>query len=118
MSKKLNLSNLPKTWIFDIDGTIIEHNSHLYSENTLLPNVKNFWKKIPKKDKIIILTARENKYKKETVNFLKKNNLRFDHILFGLNIGERILINDLKPDGLKTAYAINLKRNQGTKIEF
>ena len=69
-------------------------------------------------NEIIILTARENKYKKETVNFLKKNNLRFDHILFDLNIGERILINDLKPDGLKTAYAINLKRNQGTKIEF
>ena len=118
MVKKLKLSKLPKTWLLDIDGTIIKHNSHLINENELLPNVKKFWKKIPTKDKIVILTGREKKYKTQTVNFLKKNNLRFDHIIFDLNIGERILINDKKPDGLKTAYAINLKRDIGTNIDF
>ena len=27
--------------------------------------------------------------------------------------GERILLNDMKDSGLKTAYAINLKRDEG-----
>lgn len=110
---KLKLSNLPKTWLIDLDGTIIEHNSHLKGENILLKGVKKFWKKIPKKDKIVILTGREKKYKKNTIVFLKKNNLHFDHIIFDLNIGERLLLNDKKPDGLKTSIAINLKRNIG-----
>ena len=39
--------------------------------------------------------------------------MRYDHIIFDLNVGERIVVNDKKPDGLKTALAINLKRNEG-----
>ena len=43
---KLKLKeDLPKTWLIDIDGTIIEHNSHINSENKILKGVKKFWKK-------------------------------------------------------------------------
>ena len=28
MEKKLILSTLPKTWIFDLDGTIVRHNGY------------------------------------------------------------------------------------------
>ena len=79
----------------------------------MLDKVADLWKIIPKKDKIIFLSAREKKYSIKTINFLKKKKLRYDHIIFGLNVGERIVINDKKPDGLKTALAINLKRNEG-----
>lgn len=113
MNLEKKLSNLPKTWLIDLDGTIIKHNSHIKGKNTILKKVKSFWKKIPSKDKIVLLTAREKKYKKTTVNFLKENNLKFDHIIFDLNFGERILLNDMKPDGLLTAYSHNLKRNEG-----
>ena len=99
--------------MIDLDGTIIKHNSHIKGKNIILKKVKSFWKKIPSRDKIVLLTAREKKFKKTTVNFLKENNLKFDHIIFDLNFGERILLNDMKPDGLLTAYAHNLKRNEG-----
>tara|TARA_A100001015_G_scaffold290647_1_gene363933 strand:- start:477 stop:848 length:372 start_codon:yes stop_codon:yes gene_type:complete len=105
--------NLPKTWLIDIDGTIVEHNSHIKSKNKLLKGVKKFWNRIPKKDKIIILTARDKKYKKSTIEFLRKNKINYDLIIFDLNVGERILINDKKPDNTKTSVAINLKRDSG-----
>jgi len=113
--KKIDIktSKLPKTWLIDLDGTIIQHNSHLVEKNILLKGVKKFWKKISKVDKIVILSARPEKYKKSTISFLKRNSLRFDHIIFNLNVGERLLINDKKPDGLKTSISINVKRNDG-----
>ena len=49
--------------------------------------LKNFGKKIPKEDKIIILTAREKKFKKSTIDFLKKNKIKYDQIIFELNVG-------------------------------
>lgn len=115
MKKKYNKAN--NTWIIDLDGTIIFHNSHLKGENVLLKNVKNFWNSIHSKDKIILVTNRDKKYKRKTINFLVKNNLRFDHIIFEAGSGQRILINDTKPDGLKTAFGFSIKRNEGfTKI--
>ena len=112
---EIKTSKLPKTWLIDLDGTIIQHNSHLIGKNILLKGVKQFWKKINKSDKIVILTARPKIYKKSTINFLKKNSLRFDHIIFDLNVGERLVINDKKPDGLKTSIGINVKRNNGLR---
>ena len=39
--------------------------------------------------------------------------------LFEMPMGERILINDNKPSGLKCAYAITPERNHGlAEIEF
>ena len=76
--------------------------------------MKLFFKKIPKKDKIIITTSRNKKYSNITIKFLKKNKIKFDNIIFNLPFGERILINDIKPKKkLRTAKSINLKRNSG-----
>ena len=109
LSKKLS-----HTWFIDLDGTIIEHNGHLNKNEKLLDGVKIFFKKIPKKDKIIITTSRNKKYIVNTKKFLKKNKIRFDKIISDLPAGERIIINDVKPkDNLKTAISINLKRNSG-----
>lgn len=113
--KNLQYANLNKTWIIDIDGTIIKHNSHLNGQNVLLDSVKDFWNSISKKDQIILVTNRNKKYKKETTQFLKKNNLRFDNIIFEVGSGQRILINDIKPSGLKTAFSFNVKRDYGFK---
>jgi hydroxymethylpyrimidine pyrophosphatase-like HAD family hydrolase len=107
------LSTLNHTWFIDLDGTILEHNGYLLGEEKLLPGVKEFWENIPSDDYIVITTGREKKYQDITLNFLKKNNLRYNAALFGLPLGERIIVNDTKPEGLKTAIAWNLKRNQG-----
>jgi len=37
----------------------------------------------------------------------------YDILIMGLPRGERIIVNDSKPDGTKTATAINLVRNKG-----
>lgn len=106
-------SDLNKTWIFDLDGTLVEHNGYKNSFEKLLPGVKEFFFTIPDTDVIIILTARDKKYKDQTISFLEKNDIRFDHIIFDLPVGERILFNDKKPSGLRTAYAYNLERDVG-----
>ncbi len=109
----MKISTLGHTWLIDIDGTIVEHNGYLTGEDKLLPGVKEFWKEIPEKDFIILLTARPQDYWKETLEFIKSQGLRFDHAIFNLPTGERILINDSKPSGLDTAIGINLERNIG-----
>ena len=109
----LSLSSLPHTWIIDIDGTIIKHNSYKDGANLLLQGVREFWNVIPSDDFIILISAREQIYAKSTIDFLKLNCIRYNHIIFGVPKGERVLINDVKPTGLTTAYAVNVERDDG-----
>ena len=112
----LHLSNLPKTWLIDLDGTIVKHNGYKEGGDKLLEGVREFFENVSAQDVVIILTSREAKYKDETINFLKTNNIRFDHIIFDLPYGERILINDMKESGMLTAHAINKKRDEPLDI--
>lgn len=118
MSETLVLSALPHTWIFDIDGTICVHNGYKNGGDVLLNGVKKFFSQIPTEDMIIFITSRKIEEKVNLEQFLIKNNLRFNYIIFNAPMGERILINDTKPSGLKTAYALNKTRNASltTKI--
>jgi hypothetical protein len=105
------------TWFFDLDGTIMKHkgNDVVWGEDDeeLLPGVKELWETIPKDDIIILVSARSGKYKNSALKLLEKENIRYNHVIFDLPRGERILVNDTKPLGLKTAIAWNLNRNQG-----
>lgn len=104
-----------KTWFIDLDGVLAMHNQYKSGNDELIEGSREALSKISKKDIVIITTARPYKYKKDTIDILKKNDIRFDSILFGLNSGLRVLINDKKPTGQITARAINLKRNSGLK---
>lgn len=113
------MSNLGHTWIFDLDGTLVKHNGYkIDGEDTLLEGVLDMLNQIPEADMIVILTSREEKYKEETIKFLDDNNIRYDKIMFGVPMGERIVVNDIKPGGLKTAMAINLKRDDKRNISI
>ena len=109
----LKLSSLPKTWIFDLDGTILVHNGYKNGGDRILPGVKEFFDKSPETDHILILTARKEEVLESTIEFLKDNGIRYNNILADIPFGERILLNDMKDSGLKTAYAVNLKRDEG-----
>lgn len=111
--EKITLSTLPKTWIFDFDGTLVIHNGYKTGEDQLLPGVKEFLNQIPKEDFVLVLTGREKEAKEQTMKFIKENELRCDQILFEVPLGERLLFNDKKPSGLKMSYAVNLNRNEG-----
>lgn len=114
----LKMSTLNKTWIFDLDGTIVEHNGYLkYGEDRLLDNIKGFLDELPSEDYVLILSARSSAYKDLTLKFLSDNKIRYDKIMFDMPAGERIVINDLKPNGLKCAYSINIERDKFEKLQ-
>ena len=113
MGEKIVLSTLPKTWIFDLDGTLVKHNGYLTEVgDDILPGVKEYLSKLPEEDKVIIITSRGEEYRQMTENFLKENGIRYDAIFYAMPMGERILVNDAKPSGLQTAYSFNLQRNE------
>lgn len=108
----LKLSSLPHTWILDVDGTIVKHNGYkIDGYDTLLPGVKDFFASLPSQDRVILLTARKAEYLPALKDFLTKNQIRYDHIITDVPMGERILVNDNKPSGLKCAYAVNKERD-------
>lgn len=110
---KLTLSSLPHTWILDVDGTIVKHNGYkIDGYDTLLAGVKEFFASLPSQDTVILLTARKAEYLPALKEFLTKNQIRYDHIITDVPMGERILVNDNKPSGLKCAYAVNKERDE------
>ncbi len=112
MANELVLSTLPKTWIFDLDGTIVKHNGYkIDGTDTLLPGAKEYIDGIPEEDFILILTSRLNEYREITLDFLRDNYIRYNQIVFEMPMGERILVNDRKPSGLDMAVAINTDRD-------
>ncbi len=113
MGQALILSTLPKTWIFDLDGTLLKHNGYKTDgRDTLLDGAKEYLDGLPPGDKVIILTSRTESCRGETLRFLHCHGIRFDQVLFGMPMGERILVNDRKPSGLDMAVALNLDRDR------
>lgn len=113
MPEKIVVSPLPKTWVLDLDGTIVKHNGYkIDGYDTFLPGAKEFLHSIAPEDMVIFVTSRTHEVAEQTEVFLKQNHIRYEHIIYGVPYGERILINDRKPSGLKMAVAINPKRNE------
>lgn len=117
--EKLILSKLNKTWLLDLDGTIVFHNEYLKTgTDRFIEGAKEFLQTIPKEDYILFLTARKVEYKELTEIFLKENNIRYNKIIYDLPHGERILINDDKPSGLKVSYAISKNRDEKFDLSY
>jgi hypothetical protein len=103
-----------RTWFIDLDGTIFKHNKYLENPKLIekpLPNALEFMQKIPNEDAIIFTTGRAKCIRRHVVDSLKKAGIRFDHIIMGLPSGTRILINDEKPGGKRSAIAIIVARD-------
>lgn len=108
----VEVSLLEHTWIIDLDGTILKHNGYkIDGYDTLLEGAKEFLDSISENDLIIFITARKECFRTMTVKFLEENNVRYNHIIFEAPYGERILINDNKPSGLKMGIAYNKTRD-------
>ncbi len=109
---EIEMTALNKTWILDLDGTLVKHNGYkLDGKDTLLENAEALLERIGKEDMVIIVTSRELKYKEITETFLREKGIRYDHIIYGAPYGERILINDRKPSGREMAFSIGIERD-------
>ena len=116
-----------KTWFIDIDGTLVKHLDESEIEKggreELVPYAVEFMAGIQTRgDTVVLTTARPEEFRSITERMLKDFGIEYDHIIFDLAHRERILVNDIKPvdelhhrrdKPLPTAYAINLKRNEG-----
>lgn len=118
MKQTLTLSSLGHTWILDLDGTIVKHNGYkIDGYDSFLDGAEEFLKSIPEGDMIIFLTSRKLEYKQITEVFLNRNHIRYDHIIYEAPYGERVLINDDKPSGLKMGHVINKKRDTTLEVD-
>ena len=119
MSEKIIVSALPKTWILDLDGTIVKHNGYkLDGYDTLLPGSKEFLASIRPDDMVVFITSRTEELKEMTRAFLDEQGIRYDHIIFNAPYGERILVNDKKPSGLQMALALNMERDRVVDVVY
>ena len=117
--EKLTLSPLPKTWILDLDGTLVKHNGHLSEEgDQLLPWAQDFFARLSDEDMIVVITSRPEERRGDIERFLAQNGVRFNALICGAPYGERVLVNDRKPSGLTTAYAINCTRDACAGIDY
>jgi hydroxymethylpyrimidine pyrophosphatase-like HAD family hydrolase len=113
----------PKTIFCDIDGTLTEHPAssqdiskyNLEQEMRVLSGTREkLWEWDKKGYFIILTTGRKEGMRKSTIEQLKKAGIIYDQLIMGFGGGDRILINDRKPDsGRDTASAINLDRDTG-----
>ena len=114
-----SVSALGKTWIFDLDGTVVKHNGYqLEGRDSLLAGAKDFFDRLPREDLVIFVTSRTEECRQETEAFLRSQGIPFAAVIYGAPFGERILVNDKKPSGLKTAIAVNTRRDQFMETVF
>lgn len=112
--KELVLSPLGHTWFLDLDGTLVKHNGHLTDgRDSLLPGAGALLAQIPAGDLVVIVTSRGESHRAATEVFLVGSGIRYDHIIFGAPFGERIVVNDAKPSGLRTAVSVSVSRDEG-----
>tara|TARA_R100000008_G_scaffold85548_1_gene75789 strand:- start:1893 stop:2330 length:438 start_codon:yes stop_codon:yes gene_type:complete len=124
---------LSKTWFVDIDGTIMYHHTNdslddmiekygtsSYLHEKPIPTAIEFFKNRPKRDRIVIATARESRHIEHTLKALRHHGMPFDDWVFELGAGPRVVVNDIKPPlvagnkgPLKTAYGMDVERNGG-----
>lgn len=112
---------MKKTLLIDIDGTLVKHQGNLSkmitNEMEILPGViekLNEWNEAG--HCIILTTGRKETLRKITEEGLLKNGIFYDQLIMGLTRGERVVINDVKPDNdMRVASAIQIKRNEGIK---
>ena len=110
-----------ETIFCDVDGVLVKHRScsdDIPENNTLLDDpsfVINTWRK---EGKIVVLTtARPERTRKSFCRLLEHFNIRYDHLVMGLNTGPRYLINDIKPSNpmVRQSISINLERDIGIR---
>ena len=110
----------PKTIFCDLDGTLVKHSNPAAVQNPdlelkVLPGVHKRLREWDTKGyHIVITTGRKESARNATIKQLQRAGILYDQLIMGFGGGDRILINDRKPNSDRdTACAINVDRNSG-----
>ena len=116
--------NKPKTIFCDLDGTLVKHSNptDIQNPNLILEVLPGVHKKLIEWDTkgyhVVITTGRKESAREATVKQMQRAGINYDQLIMGFGGGDRILINDKKPNSDRdTAYVINLERNKGLSDE-
>ena len=109
-----------KTIFLDIDGTILGHAGGVSkvltgeTQQEVLPgSLEKLDEWESKGYSIILTTARRESMRAFTVKQLDDAGIFYDQLVMGIGNGERIVINDQKPDGSSSARAFVVDRDRG-----
>ena len=115
------------TFIFDIDGVILEHDKGFHSElgkyqypsKPIKNNIKLLNSYHSKGEVIILMTARPESERKNLQKELSKLRVQYHKLVMEVPGGTRVLINDKKPSkkNFKTAVAIETVRNKDILVK-
>lgn len=107
----------------DIDGLLLHHHGfgagqQWHCSQTSIKGAMNFLDLLEKKGwYIVLVTARKECAREDTIRHLRDNGLIYDQLIMGVSSGPRILLNDSKPDYPETAFAMTLVRNASIDAE-
>ena len=110
------MDSKPKTIFCDIDGVLFKHwneglDIQISRPSLIIRTLSKLNEWDAKGYNIILTTGRRESSRKVTEVILKRHGIFYDKLIMGIGGGDRILINDRKPDSkIDTAYAINLDR--------
>ena len=122
MPKYESIGKRPKTVVVDVDGVIFKQirkwpNIDLIDpKNDLLPGVREkFLEWEMKGYRIILMTGRADNYKSLTEEQLEKAGIPYHQLIMSAGMGQRVLINNLKPEeaDVPTAVAVNVDVDRG-----
>ena len=105
----------------DLDGTLWEQGDPTeiakpgYQPKIIHGTVDKIREWDSKGYKIVLTTGRKESLRDVTIKQLSYAGIVYDQLVMGIGGGDRIVVNDDKPDGRHTAFAINLERNKGIK---
>ena len=107
---------------FDIDGVLVKHSDHSSNNiNDNLPLIDNvsILKELKSKNhKIILTTARSEKYRDGLKALLEQLEIPYDRLICGLASGPRILVNDRKPSKPFTTQANAIENFRNEPLSF
>lgn len=119
MVAKIDHAIYIKTVFLDIDGCAFKHYGDIAKILTtpweLLPGVQEaFARWIYRGYTVILTTGRPESLRAFTEQQIHDAGLYYHHLIMGLPRGQRVIINDTKPNRkIETAACINIERNKG-----
>jgi ribonucleotide monophosphatase NagD (HAD superfamily) len=105
----------PMTFFIDLDGTIFKHLGQGQADQPnaeALKGSKSMIDELLKRGHFIVLTTgRREHLRSRTTMQLTMAGIAYDELIMNLPSGSRVVVNDQKPDGTVTAYAVSHTRN-------